>query len=1176
MVSAPNRLRLLGTVELTLDGAPVALGQSRLEELVALLALRPGTPLKRAEIAYHFWPDSSERQARTNVRNLLHKLKKGWPGLEATLAIGHGDVTWRHDATLTVDVQEFVRAAEHAEQRDLPAERALLLAGAVDCYAGDFLPACFADWALAEREQLRTRYGELLEALIDALLERRELEEALRRARQLCDHDPLHEAAYRRLMQIHALRGDRAAALRTYHACASILRKELGVEPSPATQQLHAQLLRHESTPAPETPQPVQRPRLVGRHAEWQQLQKAWSGAQGGAAQVILIWGEAGIGKTRLAEEMLDWVGRQGHGCASARSYAARGALAYAPVAEWLRAARVRPVLERVDDLWRVELARLLPELVQDRPDLPPPGPLTENWQQQRFFQAVAEGVKATARPLLLHLDDMQWSDEETLHLLHFLLHGARRHPLLLIGTIRTEDAGTNAPLAELAAALRHAGQLTEMTLGPLSRDETVALAEQTAGATLAAERAAALYTASEGHPLFLVETVQGGLEDVLVQTGPGSLAGSSSPMSGVSHIPPKIYNLIAARLAQLSPPAQQVASTAAVIGREFTYAVLAAALSVDELVLVDALDELWERRLVREQAGDSYDFSHDRIREVAYLQTSRARRRLLHRAVAGAIETLHADDLDAVAGQLAAHYAQAGDDARAFRYYRQAANLALAQHALADVERMLEAALAHAPDDPAVHLELRHALNLTFRYTLRLSDWHANLDQQRTVLAAYPAPQPSLELEVALDHCEYFRGIGAGEDAIHTATRAVEWANALDDDEARAAAYLQLAESHWSVSHMVDAERYFDRSAKLAHRAGAKLLEATSLELQVQTGMFSGMSSGTIAGRLQRAFTLAEQVGDYHRMASLLNKFGYLPMSAGMGGLATAEVDYRRGLALAHAGGDRGMEEMILANLGVLYTYRGDYRQALDSLDAALSIGAETAGYWRYWVALHYKGKCLLHMGRLDEASAVLATAVEKLGQIGNHHFEVMARCDLGLLHHLTGNQEQAGVELALVRELAGQHDDQRYRAWANTRLGYVLEAQGDVAGARKHYARGHELHARMGQQFYALNALAGTARLAVQGGDSATALTHAGTIWETLAGQEPDATVETARTLYTCYAILRAAGDPRASAVVEAAFDQLRARAATIDDPEHVDRFWRLDDHRLTAQAFAETTGR
>ena len=119
MVSAPDRLRLLGTFELTLDGIPVALGQPRLEELVALLALRPGTPLKRAEIAYHFWPDSSEQQARTNVRNLLHKLKKSWPNLEATVAIGHGDVTWRRDATLAVDAQDFARAADRAERCDL-------------------------------------------------------------------------------------------------------------------------------------------------------------------------------------------------------------------------------------------------------------------------------------------------------------------------------------------------------------------------------------------------------------------------------------------------------------------------------------------------------------------------------------------------------------------------------------------------------------------------------------------------------------------------------------------------------------------------------------------------------------------------------------------------------------------------------------------------------------------------------------------------------------------------------------------------------------------------------------------------------------------------------------------------------------------------------------------------
>ena len=183
------------------------------------------------------------------------------------------------------------------------------------------------------------------------------------------------------------------------------------------------------------------------------------------------------MGKTRLVEELLDWVRRQGHVSASSRSYAIEGALTYAPIAEWLRSPGIRPALESIDDLWRVELARLLPGLLADQSDLPPPGPMKENWQQQRFFQSIVHALQATSGPLLLHLDDMQWSDAETLTLLQFLLHGARSHPLLLIVGIRTEDAGDNQPLASFVTATRHAGQLDELRLGPLSAQETAELA---------------------------------------------------------------------------------------------------------------------------------------------------------------------------------------------------------------------------------------------------------------------------------------------------------------------------------------------------------------------------------------------------------------------------------------------------------------------------------------------------------------------------------------------------------------------------------------------------------------------------------------------------------------------------------------------------------------------------
>ena len=244
-------------------------------------------------------------------------------------------------------------------------------------------------------------------------------------------------------MQIHTLLGDRASALHVYQSCASILHRELGVEPAPATKQLHDQL-RQQARIAEEprvTPYALQRPRMAGRHAEWQRLLETWRAIQEGPARCVIIWGEAGIGKTRLAEELIDWVRHHGHAWASSRSYAAQGTLVYAPVTEWLRAPAIQPALEAIDDLWRVEIARLLPEVLSHRPDLPLPVPLQETWQQQRFFESILHALQAVPGPLLLHLDDMQWSGQETLHFVHFLLHNRRKSPLLLVGAIRSEDA---------------------------------------------------------------------------------------------------------------------------------------------------------------------------------------------------------------------------------------------------------------------------------------------------------------------------------------------------------------------------------------------------------------------------------------------------------------------------------------------------------------------------------------------------------------------------------------------------------------------------------------------------------------------------------------------------------------------------------------------------------------
>src|SRR5262249_16225455 len=159
---------------------------------------------------------------------------------------------------------------------------------------------------------------------------------------------------------------------------------------------------------------------------------------------------EAGIGKTRLAEELLTWAGRQGIATAVAHCYAAQGPLAYAPVVAWLRSGALQAHLTTLADVWLTEVTRLLPNLLEERPDLPRPGRLTESWQRQHFFEALVQAILLSKQPLLLLLDDVQWCERETLEWLHYLLRFDPQAPLLLLGTVRSEEMTAEHPLATL------------------------------------------------------------------------------------------------------------------------------------------------------------------------------------------------------------------------------------------------------------------------------------------------------------------------------------------------------------------------------------------------------------------------------------------------------------------------------------------------------------------------------------------------------------------------------------------------------------------------------------------------------------------------------------------------------------------------------------------------------
>ena len=707
------QIRLLDDFQLTSGDAPhpeftKVLNQPRLQALLAYLLLHRHAPQSRQHLAFLFWPDSKEAQARTNLRKLLLLLRRTLPEMNHFLRADAKIIQWIPDAPFTLDVAEFeIAVARSATQTDALAM--VSLQQAIDLYRGDLLPGCYDEWVIPKRDTLQASFIQALDRLIRLYEAGRDYPAAIQTAQRLLRHDPLHEAAYLDLMRLHALNGDRATALQVYQSCVDRLQSELGIEPNAECRATYARLLQQETPaglPAKSTSPNVAQSPFTGRQREWQALQSIWHNVTQGQAHFVLIAGEAGIGKTRLAEELLGWAASQGILTARTRTYAAEGRLAYAPLIEWLRTPALKAGLMQLNAVSLTELARLLPELLSERPGLAPPNPIVENWQRHLLFEALTQAILACKQPLLLVLDDVQWCDQETLEWLHFLFRHDAQAPLLIIGTARPEGLGPRHPSAALRSGLRNSQQLTELQLTSLTAADTVQLAQQMAGKDLDPAWAQRLYRDTEGNPLFVVEIVRAGLSRVVEdQANTDELTAPSihSDPPTLTPLPLKVQAVIESRLAQLTPFARKLAELAATIGRDFTFDVLVRAAETREDEVMEGLDELSQQHIVREQRANVYDFSHDKIREVVYAQISATRRRLLHRRIAQVLETVHASNLDQVSGQLAAHYEGAGLPEQALTYYQQAAQRSLriyANHEAIDLFNRGLGLLASMPDN--------------------------------------------------------------------------------------------------------------------------------------------------------------------------------------------------------------------------------------------------------------------------------------------------------------------------------------------------------------------------------------------------------------------------------------------------------------------------------------------
>ena len=698
-------LKLFGGFQARLEpGLPLTLPTRKAQALLAYLALRPDPPPHRDSLAALLWPDRTDDQARASLRHAVYELRRAL-GASPDVLKTEGDTVTVDAGLVDLDVAAFTRL--------LAGDTPEALAQAAALYRGDLLAGFnvseepWEAWLREARERLREQVGDGLARLLAHQRKADQLEAAVRTAGQLLAFDPLQEPVHRTLMRLQVQLGQRGAALRQYQHCVSVLRSELGVEPEAETRQLYQEILQQRTTPratpagrrprVPKVPEtrPAETP-LIGRDAEVAQLREALDRAAAERGGLLVVLGEAGVGKSRLVEELISHARQRDARVLLGRSYESDQILLFGPVVDALRTGRVGEdpeVLDALGPVWRAELARLLPEVAAPvAPTLP------ARVDYRRLFEMIAHLVAHLAAhdTLLLALEDVHWADELTVRLLAFLARRVAGERVLLLVTAREEELPDAPMLRRTLEDLGRVGLLTSVDLGPLSRRHMLALVGRLApaGTTVRTERLAErVWAVSEGNPLVAVEMMREIQE--------------RAPAEGLA-VPRRAREVIGRRLERLAGGARSLLTVAALIGREFDFALLRHASELGDEAAAQGVEELVRRRILT-AVGERLGFTHERLREVASAGVPPWRRAPLHRRLAEAIEALHADRLPDFWEALADHWERGEAGARATRYHLLVAERAKRCYAYATAEvscRQAAEAAARSPDAGAERVQ--------------------------------------------------------------------------------------------------------------------------------------------------------------------------------------------------------------------------------------------------------------------------------------------------------------------------------------------------------------------------------------------------------------------------------------------------------------------------------------
>ena len=1177
-----SRACLFGALTLVQEGKNQALpATENARSLLAYLLYYRQRAQARSVLAGVFWPDLPEDQARRELSRALYLVRQALPDyIEAdayTILVKPG-------ARLRVDVQAFqellkLGKSAHAASGAAPREQEAAFSQAVELYRGDLLEGFYDEWIFLERENLRAAYLQALETLVELNKTLGRYSQALEYAARLVQADPLAEPAHREVMRLQVILRQPGAALKQLEICRQVVENELGLELEDETLRLAEEISASLSAGEEGQKSPglaVYIPPnlgeakdkvallstdlpLVGRAAERSQLLAQMDYAVSGVGCLVLVAGEAGVGKTRLLQEAArdaEWRGLQVMWGFCRENSAGEP---YSPLREAILAGLTPLRLEqlaRLDQGWMRILGHLLPPIGACLPDRALVPALAPAQERERLIDALRQllGALAQIKPVVLILENLHWANEDSLDLLARLVPGLQGRRILILGTYRSDEIRSRQAQWEQISALNQLETCQTIPLKGLDTPAASHLIQRALGLTNPVERfAERLYRETQGNPLFLLEQLRTLISEGLLyrdENGVWSTPWDASTQDyGELSLPAAMEASISCRLSLLDPGSRQLLEMAAILGAGFKFDLLSAVYPAAAERLLEGLQTLVQRQFLVE-TPEAYQFGHDKLRQVVYAETEPAQRRELHRTAAQAIEKRSPEQFAALA-----HHCTQGEmwaEAASYNLYagRQAQAVHANQTAWDYFSRALQILENQAPLSPRQNLEMAFELysNRASLAWMRGEIEQETADIQALLALAKQLEDPAGEARAYIQHASFLcNTLDRYEEALQSARAALEIARTNQMLQHEAAALQQLGLAYHRSDDYPAAEEALCKAVAIWERIpGQEILLAETCvylaQVYEQTGDIASSEAlgQRVIGMISQEQSPMTLVRTYSLLARLAHRRNALPV---------AIQHNQSAMELTRQIGHKHNEAVLLCNLGMNYWSLGDYEKVIRFTLQGMEIYRQI-GNQRGLVLCFDNLSCLYNeLGQYAQSGPALEEGLALARKIGFLGVEASLLANQGKYHQEQGDLEEARRCYQQALETADRVGSAYYAGSAHLGLGMVWRELSEAGPAVQEFEQAWRDFQQAGEEQFANAARSYLAISWLEAGDLQEAARLSD---EAVAELEAAGSGEFVQDTYLHHAmILRAAGDPAAAhQALQKAYQAVQSRAETLPE--------------------------